>query len=346
MPNVTTHIALLFPVAILSLLIFLPWLLSRDGLLLGIHVTEEFRASAEARQLHHRYARNAALISLCAITLAAYSSATSSVWFLLGAVGVDVAGIFVLWISTWRRLHLHRATQFTVRAAEIAPQPGGRMPWAVTVLAALLPVGGASTVLAMQWQSIPERFPIHWGANGQANGWSERTPMGVFGVLILGTALIVLFAILGEVIPRVSSGFQGSKSVVHLTRNLLCACGWMLGLLFSAISLLPLMHDATRVVPLVMISVFVLIGMIVVYMIAGARRIMPAIAAAQDSTPDRYWLGGIFYFNPGDPAVMVPKRLGVGYTLNLGRPVSWVVVSGLLILPVVLPVILQFHKKH
>lgn len=39
--------------------------------------------------------------------------------------------------------------------------------------------------------------------------------------------------------------------------------------------------------------------------------------------------GGVFYANREDPAVVVPKRFGIGWTLNLGRPASWLIVAGL-----------------
>jgi uncharacterized membrane protein len=35
---------------------------------------------------------------------------------------------------------------------------------------------------------------------------------------------------------------------------------------------------------------------------------------------DRYWSAGVFYNNPNDPALFVPKRFGLGWTLNFGHP--------------------------
>ncbi|MBA2393495.1 MAG: hypothetical protein H0V70_12235 [Ktedonobacteraceae bacterium] len=35
---------------------------------------------------------------------------------------------------------------------------------------------------------------------------------------------------------------------------------------------------------------------------------------------DRYWSGGFLYNNPDDPAMFVPKRFGIGWTLNFGHP--------------------------
>jgi uncharacterized membrane protein len=46
---------------------------------------------------------------------------------------------------------------------------------------------------------------------------------------------------------------------------------------------------------------------------------------------DRYWYGGFFYNNPDDPAIFVPKRFGLGWTLNFGHPRSKLVLIGLLV---------------
>lgn len=46
-----------------------------------------------------------------------------------------------------------------------------------------------------------------------------------------------------------------------------------------------------------------------------------------DTTPDSCWfLGGHLYFNRANPTLFIEKRTGLGYTLNLGNPVSWLVV--------------------
>ncbi len=45
---------------------------------------------------------------------------------------------------------------------------------------------------------------------------------------------------------------------------------------------------------------------------------------------DRYWYGGVFYGNPDDPDLFVPKRYGLGWTLNFGHPQAKLVLIGLL----------------
>lgn len=51
----------------------------------------------------------------------------------------------------------------------------------------------------------------------------------------------------------------------------------------------------------------------------------PAEARAEEA--ERHWKAGLFYFNPDDPRVQIEKRFGVGYTLNMARPVSWVIIG-------------------
>lgn len=51
---------------------------------------------------------------------------------------------------------------------------------------------------------------------------------------------------------------------------------------------------------------------------------------------DRYWYGNIFYNNPDDPEVFVPKRYGLGWTVNLGHPQGRLFMLVTLLLPLVI----------
>jgi hypothetical protein len=60
--------------------------------------------------------------------------------------------------------------------------------------------------------------------------------------------------------------------------------------------------------------------------------------------PENAWKGS-FYTNPNDPALLVPKRFGVGYTLNFGNPWSWAVLAFVLLM-VAVPFILLTASTH
>jgi uncharacterized membrane protein len=61
---------------------------------------------------------------------------------------------------------------------------------------------------------------------------------------------------------------------------------------------------------------------------------------------DRYWYGGgLFYNNPDDPAVFVPKRYSGGWTVNVGHPVGKLIMIATLLLLLVLG-ILKTLSQH
>ena len=53
---------------------------------------------------------------------------------------------------------------------------------------------------------------------------------------------------------------------------------------------------------------------------------VPCCCSETQKPPEEGW-SGIFYSNPNDPALFVPKRYGIGYTLNFGNPWSWIVLA-------------------
>jgi Family of unknown function (DUF5808) len=60
--------------------------------------------------------------------------------------------------------------------------------------------------------------------------------------------------------------------------------------------------------------------------------LIPFLTWKRQPPPDDDAWRGIFYWNPKDPALFVPKRFGIGYTLNFGNPWSWVVLAAIFII--------------
>jgi len=79
-----------------------------------------------------------------------------------------------------------------------------------------------------------------------------------------------------------------------------------------------------------------------VWIILGSVLVLVVLAVVLPWTgrrpPDSAW-SGVFYSNPDDPALFVPKRFGIGYTLNFAHPWAWAVLV-LIILMVAMPFVL------
>lgn len=345
--NAMVIFAALVPVLIMASALLLPLLWSGKGLPLGVHVSEEFLAGPEAQRILRNYTVSAVVTGLAGIVLAVVGLATNRPWLWIVAESVEVFGLIILGLSILTILRPHRARG---AMASAIPSGGASRPsrmWLSLTLAALLPPAVVSWMLASRWEIIPSRFPVHWGFDGQPNGWAGRSFAGVFGPLIVGAVIIMMMVLLGELIPRTSVAFAGHPQFLSFTRITLGAVAWLISLLFSAAAYLPLMSNRVLMVPwLVVGSVVFVIGLIA-WIVVRSKGMLGAMAAAQDSTPDHCWRAGLFYYNPDDPALMVPKRIGIGYTLNFAHPVAWILLGGLLIAPLALPLLLHHQLgKH
>lgn len=236
-----------------------------------------------------------------------------------------------------------RANQPTVvhRTADLSPaQEADKKGWWFGMLSPLMLIAGAAILLQLRWQTLPERFPIHWGINGQPDHWAGRNAGSVFGPLLIDLAVVAGLGLLGEVIARSSPGYEGRSTMVRTTRTILVICTWFVTILTCMISLLPLSRNPTNLVPMITMGATVFSLAIVGYVALRAFRMESIALAGQNSTEGRFWRAGLFYFNPEDSALMVPKRSGFGYTLNFGRPVCWLIFALLLAVPLVLPLLL------
>ncbi|MEC0264811.1 DUF5808 domain-containing protein [Paenibacillus anseongense] len=45
-----------------------------------------------------------------------------------------------------------------------------------------------------------------------------------------------------------------------------------------------------------------------------------------DDKDRKHYKLGIFYYNPDNKSIFVPKRLGLGWTINFARPISWMII--------------------
>ncbi|MGC2656688.1 MAG: DUF5808 domain-containing protein [Bryobacteraceae bacterium] len=99
----------------------------------------------------------------------------------------------------------------------------------------------------------------------------------------------------------------------------------MLSILFAAIGLEPIVH-----LPMWLIVFFPILFLIP--MLIAMMRAIAQSGQTAEPTPNECWKGGIIYYNPNDPALLVEKRTGPGYTFNFGNRWSWLLASGVVVI--------------
>jgi uncharacterized membrane protein len=241
---------------------------------------------------------------------------------LTAAVPVQLVVILILWAARRRAVEPFATEAPLVRSATLAGSSRSSILWFALLALAFAPLAIAWTYLRAHWAQIPDRFPLHWGLDGAANGFAMRGLRGVEFPLVLGVMVLALiFGI--ALLMKLAPGIDRERSSAILLPSL-AAIGWILSLEFSGIALLPALGHADAMAYLWMAFAGTAgVVAVVVWMIYRLRRTLGR--ENSDGTPDNAWHGaGLVYFNPGDAAVVVPKRTGLGWTLNFARPVAWV----------------------
>jgi uncharacterized membrane protein len=242
-------------------------------------------------------------------------------------------------------------------SAEVTPPAHHRPPWIWPALAAIV-LGVTAAIGVAVYPGLPDPYPVHRDAAGVVDVTAPKTPLVVFTPLLIGAGVAILMFVLSLIVARVAlragSGDEPDGSLARaaarrgvlatLLSELSAVVAFGLSLLAVLDWLAPDTALATR------IGVIVLIGLIVVVLIATivrARRIMlsgPRAASAGPQAPDddRRWRGGFFYVDRDDPALFVPKRFGLGWTVNFGHPagiaIGVIVIVVLIGVVVVLPI--------
>lgn len=215
---------------------------------------------------------------------------------------------------------------------------GGRLAW----LGPYLLLAAATAWLAVRWAAIPERFATHWGFSFEPDGWMAKSVVSIFWPFLAGLGMCALMAVIAYVSPRLvaSSGraeaAEHERRMARASRQTLLATSYFLALLFGLVLLSPLLQatvDVRTVGALIVAAGFLAAAVLIVYiLVALLPEVRASARALTAADPDgaEHWKWGLVYYNPGDPAVFVTKRLGIGYTLNMARPASWAVLVALL----------------
>ncbi|HEY0260190.1 MAG TPA: DUF5808 domain-containing protein [Lacisediminihabitans sp.] len=241
----------------------------------------------------------------------------------------------------------------SVTAAEVrGPVRAGWFVAAVLVLLAAVAVG------AVLYPGLPDPTPVHWNAAGVVDSSAPKSVWAVFGPVLIGLALTVflfLVSILARLSPLRADSADGQerstrRAVIQrsLVSSLLGHIALIVALAIAGLQLIGWLDPAAWLFAVGTGGMIVLLVVAIVVFFVRYRRAVavlePVLEPVRDGRPDapdddRYWHGGVFYANRDDPAIFVPKRFGIGWTINfaswggiaIGIALLVVIVGGLLL---------------
>lgn len=193
----------------------------------------------------------------------------------------------------------------------------------------------------LRYPYLPRRIPVHFNSQGVANGWMNKNifvvifPVGIsVSAILLATGILwlVVFKTRPDLDPSEPQNSTARSQIFHRRMIIsldILALASVFTTSLAALSTWGIISPSAlpKIIPVAMLIALAAIFAITMKTGQEGRRVRPVSSEKTDSVhydDDRFWKGGMVYYNPNDPKILVDKRFGVGWTLNFARPSVWV----------------------
>ena len=191
-------------------------------------------------------------------------------------------------------------------------------------------------VIAYFYNKIPDQFPIHY-TNGKVDRFAEKSIPIVFlmNLIQIGFLAIMIGVQEGIIRSKRQIYLSTSHDVHRMRRRHLFVVHGITGiglLFFSIIQLAILQFLSSNIGWLIEVANILILAVAFIFGRSSNK--------ASNYEEGREWKIGLFYFNPRDPAIIVERLNGAGYTVNFGRVGGW----GVIVAPVLFVVIMIWYS--
>ena len=206
-----------------------------------------------------------------------------------------------------------------------------RFPW-LWLAPALIVTAATAVIGVILYPSMPAILAVHYAAKGVPDRTAAKSVASVFSLVFVQIGVTALLSGIAAAILRSRPDIDPAHPVGSARwhrQYMLLGVKALLGLVavidlaMLGSSLLTWTGTVTSWAPLVVvIPILVAVGVAVVAMARNNRE----PDGGEEGTglthrdDDKHWWGGMFYVNREDGALVVPRRFGVGWTLNFGNP--------------------------
>lgn len=361
-------ILMVFLVAIIflsgALLAATPWFMKK-GECFAVTIPESAQADERFLAFRKRYAAAVLVVTLiCAVALGAVSNValgkmgsaadSDSLNAILAAAIVAAATIplvasFALMLHYRKRVEAikreegwkaERDEAVALIGFEEAPAPPS-LAWNVVyapIVFITLAIG-----LAL-YPSTPDLVPTNFDFAGNVNQWTPKGPALIAFPLLFEVFMAVCFIFSHWMTIRSKKDIDPARPAISAyaygafarAECILLLVGGSVLTAVSGIVMILMMAEILSMfvtVALIIVATLILVGatiaVSVVYGQSGSR-LVKRLEENGDmiADNDEHWKAGIFYWNKDDASLILPKRFGVGWTMNWARPAAWLIVGG------------------
>lgn len=197
------------------------------------------------------------------------------------------------------------------------------------------------------YDSIPNKVPTHTSFTGKVT-YSDKSPGVLLMLPLTQLFMLGIFLIVNYVIKQSKQDVSVTNPEVSKQQNIIFRQRWsffifimgtLTTLLLSFLQLTFIYESLlTYVDPVIYTTIgVILVGTVILSINTGQGGSRIKLEENYDEKiinrdDDKYWKLGQFYFNKNDPSLFIEKRFGIGWSINFARPVTWILLGGIILL--------------
>jgi len=247
-------------------------------------------------------------------------------------------------LATWKKEEKWTSGQIEKRVVDLQFREQLQLlPTIFFILPMLVPIGLGIYGFS-QFDTLPSQIPTHWGPNGEADRFAEKTWLSVSSLPLMTIGIQVMLLFFNEAMKQSGAKIQVQRKKQSRAQQLAFRkySSWLMFVITISLTVLMGYLQLTIIAAKTTSSgvtlaftigfLIVILGSVFYYTVkvgqSGTRIPVEAQDVNQegimDIDEDRYWKLGLIYVNKDDPSILVEKRFGIGWTVNMGHKVSWI----------------------
>lgn len=197
--------------------------------------------------------------------------------------------------------------------------------------------------VAINYNSLPQTIPIHWGIDGKPDAYAPKNFKNVFFINIVDLGMVLMLSYMGVGII----GYRSYIDTQNKEKNRKKALKYLNNIGYSLFIITISMQLATSInpiltvsnmsmpVPLVFITIFIpiIVSVFLTYSFIMLSSLKPKNKNTyMIESDDEKWIYGFIYYNKEDPSLMVEARLGAGWTFNMAHKSAKIIIIFLILI--------------
>ncbi len=195
-----------------------------------------------------------------------------------------------------------------------------------------------------QYDTLPNQIPTHWGPSGEVDAFAEKSWGSVSALPIMTLLLQGMMLFFNGAMKQSGAKIQVRHKKRSREQQLAFRkySSWLLFVVTITVTLLMGYLQLTIIYPEIMSAsvtlgftlgyLVIILGSVLYYTVKVGQSGTRIAVETHDVNPknvidmddDQYWKFGLFYVNKDDPSILVEKRFGIGWTVNMGHKGSWI----------------------